>query len=366
MIIGGILVLLSRKVIFSQKSFSYERCSIQEFDKPWIATLFMSIGLSFSNIIYKLMLVFDAKNYRLFTKIEFRLYLQGLTIAILDIIYSTLYSIAIVLIKEQYATLFRFVIILFTACLRRVWLKEKLLAYSYTALVIVTIGVVLSSISVIYDQLKVDTIKYNATFFIALTLQILAQLALSIKTILEEQILHQNDVHPTWFCGVIGIYETVIILFMVYPIVNFIPGKTGAGLSENFCDAIKMIGHSKVLIIEFVLFPLIELFYNVGILGVIFSTSGIHKIVFEMVYTSFAWFIELFIYYAMKGNVFGLAKDMGAKWDKYSPMRLVGIVLIFIGSLLYSKTIKCKCYEYEQADTQVFRLSEVCSIDHEV
>lgn len=353
---GSILTLYTRKIFYSQETYSYEFCPKTRFDKPWFATLFMALGMSLANIVYKLLLHFSKDPNPAFSSIPISIYIHALLPAALDIIFSVLYSIEILLIGETFATLLRFFDLIFATLLRKFWLKENLLLYSYVSLAVVIVGCFMSSIAITYDDLKKQT--YNVNFFIAVSLQILAQLASSVKAIREEQLLHKNDIHPVWLCGVEGVYEIIMILFMAFPVLNFMPQKFGEGLSENFCAAIKMVGHSKILIAEFIIYPFIAMEYNTCVFGVQFTTSAVHFIVLDIVTGSVSWFFDLFIYYVMKRSLFGLTPPvMGLPWTDKSVLRLIGVTLLFIGSAVYTKFVKLPFFKYEESDVKIMNIN---------
>ncbi|EAX93782.1 hypothetical protein TVAG_339050 [Trichomonas vaginalis G3] len=356
-VLGNIFTAYTRTMIYNQKVTSFKGCQEQIFEKPWYGTLLMAIGMAFGNIVYKLMLKFSKDPPPSFAKIHFSLYLHALFPAALDIIFTVLYNIAILLIGPVFATLLRFCDIIYATFLRRIWLKQKLLPYSYVSLAIIMIGVIMTSISIAYDGLK--KFEYNLKFWAALTFQILAQFASSIKAIREEQLLHQNDIHPVWLCGVEGLYEFFILTFMAFPILRVMPQRFGPGLVENFCEDWKMVGSSKVLIAYCFIYPFIAFEYNTCVFGVQFTANAVFFIVTDIFVGSISWFIDLFIFYAMKNSLFGLTPDnIGTNWNPRSPLRLVGIIIILIGSLLYTRVVKLPWFRYEESAVKVFKVNE--------
>ena len=217
------------------------------------------------------------------------------------------------------------------------------------------VGVILTSISVTKNELS--SIKIDSGFIIAAVLQILAQLASSFKSIREEQLLHKNDIHPVWLCGVEGIYEFIIVLFMLDPILNFMPKRFGEGLTEDFCAAVNMVTHSNTLIGTFIVYLFIACMFNICVMGVEYSSSAVHFMVSENCVNCISWGIDLLIHYTMGGTIFGLTEGgNGVKWTDLSWLRLFGVVLILFGSLIYVKAITLPFFKYEESSVKVIEM----------
>ena len=356
---GSLLTLYSRNIFYAQDTYEFPGCPIQKFNKPWFATLFMAVGMSLANILYQLFIVFSKDPPISFSKVHFSMYLHAIVPAAMDIIFSVLYSISILLIGSTFSTIIRFLDLVFATILRKFWLKETLLPYSWISLIVIIIGVILVSIAASIND--IGSIQINGQFIVAAIIQICAQLASSFKAIREEQLLHQNDIHPVWLCGVEGVYEFVLILFILYPILNFMPKKFGEGLTEDFCAACQMMIHSKTLIGALIVYLFIACLFNTCVMGVQYSSNAIQFIVSENIVNSISWGIDLLIFYTMDGSIFGLTpKDSyGTEWTNLSYLRLVGVIFIILGSIVYVKFIKLPFFKYEDSNVKLVELDEI-------
>ena len=363
-ILGNTLTLYARSIFYAQNTYSFEGCETTKFDKPWFATLVMSLGMSMATILYKLLLIFSKEPPISFSKVSFSMYLHAFLPAVFDITISVLNSIALLLIGSTLTTFIRIMNVFFATLLRLVWLKEKILPYSWVSLAIIIVGVIFVSASIWEDEM--GKVHVNTKFIVATVLQLLVQLAFAAKAIREEQLLHSNDIHPIWLCGIEGIYESIMILFIVDPIVNFIPKKMGQGLSENLCAAVMMVIHSPTLIGCFVAYLFIACFFNCSVMGVEYSSSALHFIVCENFVTCISWVIDLLIKYPMKGSMFGLSdKSYGTEWNSLSFLRLIGVVIIIIGSMLYIKLIKLPCFTYEESNVKIIEIPDLSAPGNE-
>ena len=347
---GSLLTLYSRNIFYEQNTYEYPGCPIQKFNKPWFATLFMAIGMSLANIFYQIILIFSKDPPISFRKVHISMYLHAIVPAALDIIFSVLYSISILLIGSTFSTIIRFLDLIFATILRKIWLKENLMLYSWVSIGVIVLGVILVSIAASFND--IGSIQVNGQFIVAALIQISAQLASSFKAIREEQLLHQNDIHPVWLCGVEGVYEFILILFILYPILNFMPKEFGEGLTEDFCAACQMMAHSKTLIGTLIIYLFIACFFNTCVMGVQYSSNAVQFIVSENIVNSISWGIDLLINYAMDGSIFGLTpkNSYGAQWTSLSWLRLVGVIFIILGSIVYVKFIRLPFFKYEESN----------------
>lgn len=357
-IIGSILTTYFRQIFYAQYTYSFDGCSVKKFDKPWFATLVMAFGMSLANAAYKILLAFTKIKMSTYRNIPLSVYISATLPALFDIINSVLSSICILLIGSTFSTIIKFLDLVFATFIRRFWLKETILPYSWISTIIIVVGIILVSVSATINELS--SMKFNGTFFIAASVQIIAQSLFAAQVIREEQILHKNDVHPMWLSGVEGVTEFLMILFMLYPILNFMPEKFGEGLTEDLCSACMMVYHSKKLIILFSVYVFIACFYNISVMGVEYMTSGIHFLVTENVVRCLSWFIDLLIKYAMNGSIFGLTDNTyGTSWNSWSYMRFAGVIIILSGSFIYIKVAKLPCFKYEDPNIKIINLDPI-------
>lgn len=175
-------------------------------------------------------------------------------------------------------------------------------------------------------------------------------------SVVEQKIMQGNDIHPAWMADVQGFYEFLIILFIIFPILHFVPKKYEyTGLHENLCESLGMIFNSKILIILFIIYVFFVLLVNISIMGVELMMGATEALTQIIMINPSTWFIGLFIYYVMDRSIFGLTPhNMGVPWNNLSYLTLTGTILIVLGFLFFTKTIRLRCFEYEKPDVVIF------------
>lgn len=190
-------------------------------------------------------------------------------------------------------------------------------------------------------------------------LLLISQLLISIRTVLIQKIIQENDVSPWLMTGFNGIFGFFIVLFGFYPIANFIPEHTFLSLHENFCSSILLAFHSSAIILLFLVYLPIACVYNCCVTGTIMATNSVGYPIVEMVSGSISWIIDLIIYHAFNGK-FILKSDekFGEKWSKYSYFRLIGSITFIMGGVIYLKIIKFPFFKYPTPSVTKISLSD--------
>lgn len=210
-VLGSIGSYYMRTLFFSQYSYSFQGCSKEIFNRPWFATLIMSLCMSLCLVIYIIWRKFSPNSGFRLKDIPFNLYLYALLPALSDLGYSLFYSYSISH-SGTISIALRYFELLFVVIVNYFVFKQHYFGHQWFALGIVFLGIVCVFISVILAQDSNEKIVASA-----IILQIIAQLAHAFKTNFEQKITHNNDVSPWWLTGVEGIYQFFLIFFRVQP-----------------------------------------------------------------------------------------------------------------------------------------------------
>ncbi|EAY08973.1 hypothetical protein TVAG_486200 [Trichomonas vaginalis G3] len=353
--LGSLASYYMRTLFYSRQSRYKSGCPYINFDRPWIGTLVMTIGISICTLVYYIQTLIDPKNYPKITHIPLYIYLMIVLPALLDILISAIYSFAISENTGSISIAIRYFDLLFVIIIQNIFMTPIHYAYQWFALGIVTLGIIFVSIGVLLGS------QFKAKLLPTI-LQLIAQLIMSIRTIIIQKILHENDVSPWLFTGIDGIYGFLLVLFGFYPIANFLPEHSFASLHESFCSSILLTFHSLTIILLFLIYIPITCVYNGCTTGTIMTTNAVGFTIVEMISGSIAWIIDLIIYHAFNGK-FILRSDekFGVRWTDKSYFRLIGSLTFLLGGAIYLKIIKFPCFKYPAASVTKINISETPS-----
>ncbi|EAY22152.1 hypothetical protein TVAG_093260 [Trichomonas vaginalis G3] len=337
---GSLASYYLRNLFYTRYSRIKKGCPEVIFDKPWIGTLMMAIGMSLSIVIYYIQVRCDPKNHTKISKTPRYIVLLCILPGLLDLLYSAFYSFSIVAITGSTSISLRYFDFLFVIIIQNVFLSTINYAYQWVSLGIVAIGIILVSCSVVLgSEIKLQLLPT--------VLQVLAQLCFSIRTLILQKMLHENDVSNWLLTGISGSYEVIMILFGFYPISYILPEKTFSSLHEDFCLSWKLTTSSLSIIILFIVYIPITCLYNSSVVGTIMTTNGVGYTLVEMISGSIGWVIDLIIYHFFKGRfILKSHTKFGVNWNSYSYLRLIGSLTFLLGGVIYLKIIKFPCFKY--------------------
>lgn len=347
---GSVLSSFTREIAVRQTSHGFS-CSPNElFNRPWMMSILMAIGMALSLALFRVRRYFkadDLPDFK-FTTLSFKYQILILFATLCDIYFSVQATVAAIYVGSGVAVALRFCDIIFISFLNRFVRKRMFMKYTIISVVLMISGLGLVGLAEMLDS------PGQRSYWWAVILHLTAQFMSSLKSIIEEEILHGTDIPPMCLCGMEGIIQLVVIFTMIYPIV-YVISSNFAGFHEDFCDSFLMLFHNGVLTSIFFVYPCIACFFNFSVVGVIQRRSGATFVVLEMANSAVVWVINLIIYHGFDGNI-GVAKGMGVSWRKFSPMRLLGTIVVIFGCLMYIRAIEFPCLEYEEAQVTTIKV----------
>lgn len=356
-VMGNLFNYYFRCLFYSRMSFYSSDCPFIRFTRPWMGTLVMTIGIAACTLIYYVFPLIDPTSNPKFSDIPINIYLHIALLALLDILISVINSFAIAENSGSISVAFRCFDLLFIIIIENVFVEPIHYAYQWVSLGIVLIGNILVTIGVTVG------IEGKSKLLTSILL-LFAQLFMSIRSVLTQRILHNNDVSPWLLTGINGIYGFFLVLFGFYPIANFLPASSFKSLHENFCSSVLLTVHSTSLIILFLIYIPISFTYNVCITGTLMTTNAVGYTIFEMISGAAGWIIDLIIYHAFHGKFILKADEkFGTKWDRYSFFRLFGSLIFLMGGAMYLKVYRFSCFKYPTASVTKIEMSTDSSFE---
>jgi hypothetical protein len=138
--------------------------------------------------------------------------------------------------------------------------------------------------------------------------------------------------------GMEGIYSIIFLVPTLFLAWLVIPGKDGGSL-ENLEDTFYRISNSNILTVLLSILPIVVVVLAIAGVMIIKYLTGVHNALISVLRSVVAWALELILYYSLPAY---LAAQYGVPWEKYSPLKLVGFVMVILATLMYDGTLKIR------------------------
>jgi len=270
----------------------------------------------------------------------------------LDLLGTSFGGIGLVYCAPSIWQMLRGSIIIFTGLLSWIFLKRPLKAYQIFAICFTMIGLVAVGCSSYLDSL--DQVKSSSSLsdsssepeengpgmvILGICFILLGQLVAACQMVVEEKLLKARNLAAMHIVGLEGSFGFIMMLFIVLPILFFIPGKQKGPFYDNYensIDALFQMYYNSNILIMGILYCLSIAFYNFFGLSVTKYLTCVHRTLIDACRTIFVWAFELI----RPGN-------KGEKWTKWSYLELAGFVFLICGTLLYYAIVKLPFFSYD-------------------
>lgn len=193
------------------------------------------------------------------------------------------------------------------------------------------------------------------TTLIGLCMSLASEAMFAFQVIFDERMMKKKHCDPTFVVGMEGVYGTLFLLPVVLIAWLAIPGKQ-AGSYENLSDTIYRIGESGA-IIGFLIFYLLDIFVvAVADATITKYLSGVHSSLVSVGRTIVVWMLELVLFYGASESISNM---YGQKWDVYSPLKVVGFMIVVAAIFMYDGIIRVPGFDY----SSVYKKPEVSAKD---
>ena len=231
-------------------------------------------------------------------------------------------------ISLSLAFIFKGARVVFSALLTVVLLKRRLYAFHWTGVVLCIAGLIVAASSQLFTE---------PSSFVGVLLVLGSEMFKGMRIVVEERFMKMNKIDPCFLVGIEGLYGSLVFSVTLLIVWLAIGGSDG-GSFENLQDTIFRISNSPGLIALFCVYPFVTLVTSVVSAVVTKNLSAVHNGLISVLRVGILWFIELILFYTLAGNPFG--KQLGEPWTKYSPLKLVGFLIVLFSTLLYDEDIR--------------------------
>jgi hypothetical protein len=306
------------------------------FTKPWMANFVMFVGEFFCLFVYYGQRMWSDIRRRQAGKPPRPVESTGLGIfavpACCDVVGSGLSAVAMVLVPAPVVTMlqssFR---VVFTAALTKFWLKKQLQQAHRAGVAVTFVGLLLVGSSTLLDTASSQSSGSALASILGISFVFLSQLAAGFQGVFEEHLLQGRRVSAKKTVGLEGFWGMVFqgALLLVF---CYIPGEDH-GTQEYLPDTITMIAASYKLQLLLITFAFGVGGTNICSLTVAKRFSAVTRCIAGNLTTIVVWAVSLWLYYFVD-------RSLGAAWTPYSPLQLLGFIVIVYGAFVYNGFVR--------------------------
>eukprot|EP00747_Dinoflagellata_sp_TGD_P191629 gnl/TRDRNA2_/TRDRNA2_55262_c0_seq1.p1 gnl/TRDRNA2_/TRDRNA2_55262_c0~~gnl/TRDRNA2_/TRDRNA2_55262_c0_seq1.p1 ORF type:complete len:440 (-),score=70.89 gnl/TRDRNA2_/TRDRNA2_55262_c0_seq1:69-1388(-) len=263
-----------------------------------------------------------------------------------DVVGTGIGGIGMIFVSAAVWQMMRGSIVVFTSIFSVVFLQRKLHAYHWISVCVTVCGITLVGFASISSSAQNEE---GSGALMGVVLIITAQAFNALQFTTEELYCKAYEAPPALIVGGEGVWGMSIMTLLLTAF-YFMPGKDN-GSFESFPDTVYKIMESPMPLDMWCSIYLVSIgmynFFGVTMSG---RLSAVHRTLVDAVRTATVWAVEIAIFYATESSFCSPAGRsrgvcFGTPWDKWSPLQLLGFVLLVLGTLMYNAIIRLpKCY----------------------
>mmetsp|Transcript_14660 Transcript_14660/g.38873 ORF Transcript_14660/g.38873 Transcript_14660/m.38873 type:complete len:399 (+) Transcript_14660:62-1258(+) len=348
MLTTGTLNTLTTKIQFSQ--FSVDSAGhLKQFQKPWYGTFNMMFAMSLVGLIDMAFrrcrkgggaaeepLMEQKSRHSYAAKVW-----MVMVPAVFDLMATALCCVGMLYIPASVWQMLRGSSIVFCAVLSIAFLKRKMYAFNWIGLGMCCAGVSLVGLANVWGSARPggDTSDQSNLVY-GMSLVVLGQVVQAGQVIAEEFLMKDMDLPAMQVVGIEGYWGVAWMILIVYPLLYFLPGDD-FGHMEDPVDTYTMVYNSFNLQCTVGLYLVSCGTFNATGIAVTGALSGIHRMMLDASRTIVIWAFGLMVHYCIDPHSL-----FGEVWTDYSPLQLVGFLVIVLGQATYGEVLKVPGLKY--------------------
>jgi hypothetical protein len=252
--------------------------------------------------------------------------------AVFDLAATALASIGLLYVTVSLYQLSKCCVIIVTALLRVLCLKQRLRGFEWTGIGVNVIAMLLVGSSAFVDAPDADsddgTVRDPRIGVLFILLSCSVQGA---QYVFEEALMDDLDIPPLFIVGGEGFWGTLLMAVVVMPWAYLLPG-TDHGSMESTWDAVAMLQHSVELRWIVIAYAAVIFFYNVFCVYITFLLDSIWHAILDNFRPISVWSVDLLLFHFTAGR-------FGEVWSQGDWMQLAGMMVLFLGTAVYSRRV---------------------------
>eukprot|EP00658_Telonema_sp_P-2_P081793 TRINITY_DN8483_c0_g1_i3.p1 TRINITY_DN8483_c0_g1~~TRINITY_DN8483_c0_g1_i3.p1 ORF type:complete len:409 (+),score=115.63 TRINITY_DN8483_c0_g1_i3:201-1427(+) len=329
MLVTGSVNTLSTK--WADKTDSQGRQEYHEFDHPFFQAAGMFLGELSCLMVFYVSVANLRRKGELTAEEDPKNHKWGPTLFVLpaccDMCGTSLMYVGLTMTSASIFQMLRGSVVIFTGILSVTFLKRKLMRFHWASMFLVLLGVAVVGLGDLIVKNSSSSSKSTGTQMLGNGMVIAAQMITAIQMVVEEKFIGGHNVPALAAVGWEGFWGLTILscaLVGMYFIPAHLPdGSHQSGHFEDSWDAMVQISNSWKLVVAIGGNILSIAFFNYFGISVTKVMSASHRMVIDSVRTIVIW---------------GFSLAVG--WEKFSPLQLVGFVLLISGTVFYQEIWK--------------------------
>lgn len=355
MLLTGTLNTLCTKIQFTLTSVGIDG-KPELFHKPWFATLNMLFAMGLVGVVDKIYRkCYPPRSAMASPLMVDRIYdgsgpgsstygkkvVLVIVPAAFDIAATALCAIGMLYIPASVWQMLRGSAVVFSAILSVMFLKRKLLAFNWIGLFLCILGVSIVGVANVWGTESVNTTDSDsAAMLFGMGLVLAGQVVQAGQVVAEEYLMKEVDLPAMEIVGFEGLWGTLIMVLIVYPLLWVLPGDDGGHL-ENPIDTIALLENNRTLLCVVLLFLFSCGTFNATGIAVTSHLSSIHRMMLDLSRTVMIWGFGLVVHYYFDPN-----SAFGEVWTPYSYLQLIGFAILVVGQTIYGEILKVPGLKY--------------------
>lgn len=344
MIISGTVNTLTTKMQFATSSINSDG-HLVPFSKPWFATFNMLAAMALVGIVDKCIrtccpadnLTPDSQ-YVALGKDESMSYKKKVMLvsfpAGFDLLATGFSCIGMLYIPASIWQMLKGGSIIFCGIFSVTFLKRKLYAFSWLGLILVVCGLALVGLSSVLGTAATGDSGDASSLYMGMGFVMAGQVVQAAQVICEEWLMKDVDLPGMQIVGWEGIWGTLMMIFVVYPLLFVLPGDDH-GHQEDIVDTLVMVKNSMPLAGLVGVYLISCGSFNASGIAVTGALSATHRMMMDASRTSVIWVCALLVHYHIDPS-----STLGEAWTSYSYLQLVGFLILVVGQAVYGEIIK--------------------------
>ncbi|KAL3945357.1 MAG: hypothetical protein SGBAC_000562 [Bacillariaceae sp.] len=220
--------------------------------------------------------------------------------------------------------------IIFVALMKQHVLGDHLFSFQWVGVFWNVMAVFLVGGTAILSESEKDETSQSGDALLGVVLVMSGAVVQAMQFVFEEKVMTMDiPSPPLLLIGMEGLWGTVLCVFVVYPLVYYLPGDDH-GSYEDPWNTYHMIMNSSTIQSAFVVYFLVIFLYNFFAVLVTFMLNSVWHAILDNFRPITVWLVDLFIFYVLSHGEFGEA------WTRWSYLQVFGMGVLLYGTAVYN------------------------------
>jgi hypothetical protein len=253
--------------------------------------------------------------------------------SLFDLIATILMNVGLLSVTASVYQMMRGAEMLFAAVFAVTALKRRLNLRHYQGIAACAVGIAaVGASSILGGEGSATHVVSRSEMMAGMGLIVLSQAVQAAQLTFEDFFMADLAMDPLKIVGFEGLYGSALMLLVLLPLAQVLPGPEGLGFHEDSVDTLAMIRGSPALALVLGVDMAALLLYNVSGMLVTSHLGAVFRTVLETMRTLFVWLLGLLLYYTPLGG-----GRLGESWTAWSPLQAGGFAVLVWGTLLYGQ-----------------------------